>query len=110
MVKAITTKLEMQYFEKYLKSIKQHGIRNITSCYEKCSSTKKAMFNSIDRECRSNLGDHLTVVSATPFVFTTGYIIDAGNGEVYFVRHSKSGRVEYKLNKEQQEMIPWLEK
>lgn len=100
----------MQYFEQYLQSIKDYNCRNIDRCYRRPSDTKRKIYLSIDRECMSNLGDHLTVVSATCFLFTTGYIIDAGNGEVYFVRHTKGSRVEYKLNKEQQEMLPWLEK
>lgn len=110
MVKPITTKREMEYFEKYLESIKDHGCRGIANCYNDCSSIKKIIYNSISKECSSNRGNHLTVITANPFMFTTGYIINAGNGEVYFVRHSKSSRVEYKLNKEQQEMISWLAK
>lgn len=109
MVKPITTKREMKYFEAYLESVEEHGLRSITSCYNSCSETKRNIYLDICKECVSNHGDHLTVVSANTFEFTTGYIINAGNGEVYFVRHSKSSRVEYKLNKEQQEMISWLE-
>jgi len=111
MVKPITTKKEMWYFEQYLQSIAHDGCRTIKDCYSTGGSeTKQSIFACIAKECMSNRGDHLTVVSANGFVFTTGYIIDAGNDEVYFVRHSKSSRVEYKLNKEQQEMIPWLVK
>lgn len=110
MVKPITTKRELQYFEQYLQSIKDCNCRNVDRCYRRPSDTKRRIYLSITKECASNHGSHLTVVSASPYRFTTSYIIDAGNGEVYFVRHSKSSRVEYKLNKEQQEMIPWLEK
>lgn len=110
MVKPITTKKEILYFEQYLHSIKNYGVRNIRDCYERCNNTKLNIFAGIVKECKSNLGDHLTVTTCNCHLFVTGYIINAGNGEVYFVRHAKSGRVEYKLNKEQQEMIPWLEK
>lgn len=111
MVKPITTKKELLYFKQYLYSIKSWGCRTIKDCYSTGGSKiKQSIFAGIAKECRSNLGDHLTVTTANCFLFTTGYIIDAGNGEVYFVRHSKGSRVEYKLNKEQQEMIPWLEK
>lgn len=68
--------------------------RTLDDCYNRPSTTKSSIWESIREECYTNNGEVLTVLSYNSFMFVCAYEIPQDN---ILVVHTPTKRIEIKL-------------
>lgn len=69
------TKRAESLLNNYDSNIAYHGYRDLYDCYTTPSPTKRAIYDSIRKECYNELSGYgLTVLSTNTFQFTVGFL------------------------------------
>lgn len=68
-----------EYWETYVFKVGCHGVRNLGHVYGKWSDAKQEAWDQIEKECASNNGFKMSVITYTCHRYTVGYMYKDGD-------------------------------
>lgn len=68
-----------EYWEIYVFKVGCYGSRHLSDVYGKWSDAKQEAWDQIERECASNKGFRMSVITYTCHMYTVGYMYKDGD-------------------------------